>query len=86
MGESQASAQQLQQEAKAELFGLAVKAFGDPTAYTRWQFAEGLPEDIDLKLIYAGEGTLWTDLKNITPVLSLKPPVKPSAKMPANKP
>ena len=40
------------------LFELAVKAFGDPTAYTKWQFAQGLPENIDLKMIYSGPGTL----------------------------
>jgi regulator of protease activity HflC (stomatin/prohibitin superfamily) len=77
LGEAQANAQKMQQEAKAELFGLAVKAFGDAESYTRWQFAEGLPEDIDLKLIYAGEGTLWTDLRGVTPVLPLRsPPAK----------
>ena len=76
LGEAKAGAQRMQQEAKADLFGLAVKAFGDPAAYTKWQFAEGLPENIELKLIYAGDGTLWTDLKNITPVLPLNRPVK----------
>ena len=33
---------------------LAVKAFGEPAAYTQWEFAEGLPENIDLKMIYSG--------------------------------
>lgn len=75
-GEAQATAQKMQQEAKAELFGLAVKAFGEPSAYTRWQFAEGLPETIDLKMIYAGPGTMWTDLKGVTPVLPLTAPKK----------
>jgi hypothetical protein len=73
LGEAQAKSQQLQQEANAELFGLAVKSFGTPEAYTQWQFAEGLPENIDLKMIYAGPGTLWTDLRTITPVLPIKP-------------
>lgn len=27
---------------------------------------------MDLKLLYSGEGTLWTDLKSITPTLPLK--------------
>ena len=57
LGEAEAAAQKMQQEAKAELFGLAVKAFGEPAAYTQWQFAQGLPENIDLKMIYAGGGT-----------------------------
>ncbi len=37
---------------------------------------KGLPEKIDLKLLYAGEGTLWTDLKNITPTVPLRQPKK----------
>ena len=60
LGEAEAKAQQLQEEAKAQKFQLAVEAFGRGTAYNKWQFAQGLPEDIDLKLFYAGEGTLWT--------------------------
>ena len=66
----------MQQEAKAELFGLAVKAFGDPAAYTQWEFAQGLPENIDLKMIYSGPGTLWTDLKGVVPTLNVKPEQK----------
>lgn len=73
LGEAENASKKMQQEAKAQLFELAVKAFGDPTAYTKWQFAEGLPDDIDLKMIYSGPGTLWTDLKGIVPVLNVKP-------------
>jgi regulator of protease activity HflC (stomatin/prohibitin superfamily) len=73
LGEAENAAKKMNQEAKAQLFELAVKAFGDPTAYTKWQFAEGLPDDVDLKMIYAGPGTLWTDLKGIQPVLDVKP-------------
>ena len=73
LGAAENTSKRMQQEAKAQLFELAVKAFGDPTAYTKWQFAQGLPEDVDLKMIYAGPGTLWTDLKGLTPVLNVKP-------------
>jgi hypothetical protein len=73
LGEADNASKKLQQEAKAQLFELAVKAFGDPTAYTKWQFAQGLPDDIDLKMIYSGPGTLWTDLKGLVPVLNVKP-------------
>lgn len=73
LGEAENAAKKMQQEAKAQLFELAVKAFGDPTAYTKWQFAQGLPDDIDLKMIYSGPGTLWTDMKGLTPVLNVKP-------------
>jgi hypothetical protein len=53
---------------------LAVQAFGSPDAFNKWEFAEQLPKDLDLKLFYAGEGTLWTDLENITPTLPIKKP------------
>ncbi len=53
------------EEAKSDRFRLAVEAFGSPEAYNDWIFAEGLPKDVDLKLLYAGEGTLWTDMKNL---------------------
>jgi len=72
IGEAENASKRLQQEAKAQLFELAVKAFGDPSAYTQWQFATGLPDDIDLKMIYSGPGTLWTDLKGITPVINVQ--------------
>ena len=74
LGEAENAAKKMQQEARAELFELAVKAFGDPAAYTKWQFAQALPETIELKMIYSGPGTLWTDLKGLTPVLNVKPP------------
>jgi hypothetical protein len=75
LGKAKAAAEQLMKEAESQKFELAVKAFGDASAYTKWQFAEGLPENMNLQLFYAGEGTLWTDLKNVTPTLPL--PVNP---------
>lgn len=74
IGQAEADAQQKQEEAQAEKFQLAVDAFGTPQAFNRWQFATELPENIDLKLFYAGEGTLWTDLKSITPTLPIAQP------------
>ena len=79
LGEADAKAEQYQQEATAEKFGLAVEAFGSGGAYTKWAFAESLPEGIDLNLLYAGEGTLWTDLKGITPTLPIHDPQKSPA-------
>jgi regulator of protease activity HflC (stomatin/prohibitin superfamily) len=73
LGEANAKAEQLQAEAKASKFGLAVEAFGTPSAYNKWEFAEGLPASIDLQLFYAGEGTLWTDLKGLMPTVPLRP-------------
>ncbi|MFT7618358.1 MAG: regulator of protease activity HflC (stomatin/prohibitin superfamily) [Planctomycetota bacterium] len=65
-GQAGAESEKMLQEAKADKFGLAVKAFGSGEAYTRWVFASGLPKDIKLQLLYAGEGTFWTDLKGFT--------------------
>lgn len=63
LGEATAMAHKVQEEAKSDKFRLAVEAFGSPEAYNKWIFASGLPHDVKLRLIYAGEGTLWTDLK-----------------------
>jgi len=69
LGEAEATSKQLLEEAKADKFGLAVDAFGSGAAYNQWVFATGLPIDIDLQTIYAGEGTFWTDLKGMTETL-----------------
>ncbi len=61
-GEAENRGKQMVEEAKAERFKLAVDAFGSPEAYNNWIFATGLPDDIKLNLIYAGQGTLWTDV------------------------
>ncbi len=69
LGAAEAQAQQLLEEAKANRFKLAVAAFGTGDAFNQWVFATGLPEDIQLQLLYAGEGTFWTDLKGFTDVM-----------------
>ena len=69
LGRATSEAKKLSAEATSDKFRLAAEAFGTTEAYNKWEFAENLPETLDLKLFYAGEGTLWTDLKNITPTL-----------------
>jgi hypothetical protein len=69
LGEARASAQRMLAEAEAGKFELAVKAFGSGQAYTRWVFAKGLPEDVELRTLYAGPGTFWTDLRNFTDIM-----------------
>lgn len=66
MGQASAEAQQLMEEAKANKFHLAVAAFGNASAFSQWSFANALPEEIKLQMLYAGPGTLWTDLKGFT--------------------
>lgn len=68
LGKAKAGAKQIEAEAKSELFQLAVAAFGSGDAYNQWVFASGLPQNVKLDLFYAGEGTLWTDLKSFTDV------------------
>lgn len=82
LGKAAAEAKQQLAEAESELFQLAVDAFGSGSAYNQWVFATGLPNDVQLDLFYAGEGTLWTDLKGFTEALVAKgvsQPKPPSA-------
>ncbi|MEM6778775.1 MAG: SPFH domain-containing protein [Planctomycetota bacterium] len=71
LGRATAGAKQVQEEATADKFRLAVDAFGTPGAFNKWEFAEQLPPSLDLQLFYAGEGTLWTDLKGIQPTMPI---------------
>ena len=68
-GAAEADSQQQMEVAKASRFELAVKAFGDPAAFNQWVFASGLPDDLQLQWLYAGEGTFWTDLKGLPETL-----------------
>ncbi len=68
-GEAEASAKKLLEQAKAQKLQLAVSAFGSAESYNQWVFATGLPEDLRLHLLYAGDGTLWTDLKGFSDTL-----------------
>jgi regulator of protease activity HflC (stomatin/prohibitin superfamily) len=69
LGEAQANAKKLLAEAAAQKFVLAVKAFGSAEAYTHWRFATGLSPDVELRTLYAGPGTFWTDLKSFGDVM-----------------
>ncbi|MEM7312657.1 MAG: hypothetical protein AAF497_05845, partial [Planctomycetota bacterium] len=62
LGEAENEGKRMVEEATADRFRLAVSAFGTPQAYNNWVFATGLPEDVQLQLLYAGPGTLWTDM------------------------
>ncbi|MBL4700699.1 MAG: hypothetical protein JKX85_05510, partial [Phycisphaeraceae bacterium] len=69
IGRANAESEKLSAQAKAQKFKLAVAAFGTPQAYNRWIFASNLPENVKIKLIYAGPGTFWTDLKEFSPAM-----------------
>jgi hypothetical protein len=76
----------MSEEAKADKFGLAVSAFGSGQAYNNWVFAQGLPEDIQLDMIYAGDGTFWTDLKGFTETMIGRQVSEEGKKAPVVKP
>ena len=86
LGEAKAKAKTLSEEAKADKFKLAVEAFKSGQAFNQWVFAQGLPEDIELNLIYSGEGTFWTDLKGFGEAFlgkQLKQQTTPAPTMPS---
>lgn len=69
LGKAQADARRKLAEAEAQKFDLAVRAFGTGQAYNQWVFAKGLPDDIKLHMLYAGDGTFWTDLKGFGDIM-----------------
>lgn len=70
LGQAENEGKKLVAEAESGKFKLAVEAFGGADAYTRWVFASNLPDKIELQLLYAGPGTLWTDLKDAVRVVT----------------
>lgn len=84
MAEAENEGERLIEEATADKFALAVEAFGGAEAYNNWIFATNLPDDIELKMIYAGEGTLWTDSKDLG--LRANIPINPPKKSTPTKP
>ena len=66
-GKAQADVDRLKNEAEAKGAKLMVDAFGSPAAYNQYIFAKNFQPQ-DLKLIFAGPGTFWTDLKSFQDV------------------
>ncbi len=65
LGQAEASSVRMVGEEQAKGFGMKVRAFGqDGGEYALYEFAMRLNPDLRINLIHAGEGTLWTDLKN----------------------
>lgn len=63
LGKAQADVARLKNEAEAKGARMLVEAFGSPQAYNLYTFAKNFHPQ-DLKLIFAGPGTFWTDLKS----------------------
>ena len=62
LGKAAADVDRLKKEAEAKGAKMLVEAFGSPQAYNQYIFAKYF-EPQELRLIFAGPGTFWTDLK-----------------------
>jgi hypothetical protein len=75
LGAAEAKVIELKGKAEGDGYAQLVKAVGAAADYVAYQFAQGLPAQVKLKLIYAGPGTLWTDLEkagNLAPLELLR--------------
>lgn len=66
LGQAQAEVLKLIEGAKATGLALKTAAIGDPKAYTLLEFANNLNNDVRIKILHAGDGTLWTDMETKT--------------------
>jgi hypothetical protein len=67
LGKAKAGVEQMKNEAEAKGASLMVQALGSPQAYNQYIFAKNF-QPTELHLIFAGQGTLWTDLKSFQEV------------------
>jgi regulator of protease activity HflC (stomatin/prohibitin superfamily) len=67
LGRAAADVERMKNEAEAKGAKLMIDAFGTPQAYNMYIFAKYF-EPKDLRLIFAGPGTFWTDLKSFEQV------------------
>jgi hypothetical protein len=51
---------------------LRAAVFKNPATLAELTFADKLNPGVGIRIIHAGEGTLWTDLKNLAPTLPVK--------------
>lgn len=63
LGEADAKAIKLVDGEKAKGLGMKIAAFQDPNAYSLWRFTSQLSDDLDIRIMHTGPGTLWTDLE-----------------------
>src|SRR5205823_3198355 len=63
LGKAEAEVARMKNDAEAKGAKLLIEAFGNPQSYNLYIFAKSF-EPQDLRLIFAGPGTFWTDLKS----------------------
>jgi hypothetical protein len=71
LGRAEAEVARLRNEAEAAAKRLMVEAFGGGPAYNLYTFAMGFDPD-SIRLIFAGEGTFWTDLSKLQDAATLE--------------
>ena len=67
LGKAAADVERMKNAAEAKGAQLLVEAFGSPQSYNLYTFAKHF-QPSDLRLIFAGPGTFWTDLKSFEQV------------------
>jgi len=67
LGKARTDVERFKRQADADGRKLLVSALGSGTAYNLYTFAQKF-EPTDIKLLFAGPGTFWTDLKRIEEV------------------
>jgi len=63
IGEAEAKIVQMVEGEQAKGQTLKAQAFNDSSAYSLWELASRLNDDMEITILHAGEGTLWTDLE-----------------------
>ncbi|HET6251743.1 MAG TPA: SPFH domain-containing protein [Tepidisphaeraceae bacterium] len=71
LGKAQADVERMKNDAEAKGSKLLVEALGSPQAYNQYIFAKNF-EPTELRLIFAGPGTFWTDLKSFQDIGAAK--------------
>ena len=71
-GEAKVKAEFLVSNEKALGDQLRSGVFKNPATLAELTFVEKLNPSLGIRIIHAGEGTLWTDLKNLAPTLPVK--------------
>jgi hypothetical protein len=63
LGKAGADATQLVEGERANGYQMKADAFGDPPAFSLWEFANSLKTSMRINILHSGAGTLWTDLE-----------------------
>jgi len=63
LANAEATAIKMVEGEKANGLLLRAQAFGDPQAFSLWEFAMNLNSNITFNVLHTGPGTLWTDLQ-----------------------